>query len=282
VAHAEQLGERLPVVNDRFAFGRNWQKLVRDLSPQKIQRAQASVQLLLGRERLNGLRFLDVGCGSGLFSLVARRLGASVVSFDFDPLCVQCATGLRERYFPGDTDWRIEQGSVLDLTFIQSLGQFDVVYAWGVLHHTGQMWQAIDHASMPVKRDGLLVLALYNDQGVRSSMWKTVKRIYCSGWLGRIGVTATGVPALIAYGAYADLRRAENPLTRYFKYGEGRGMSVVRDWIDWLGGYPFEVAKPAEVVEFEKRRGFTADRARTTTSLGNNEFVFRRALTGAR
>lgn len=138
---------------DRFAFGENWGRFLNALNDERIAKAENSLKTMLGLERLDGLNFLDVGSGSGLFSLAARRLGAHVVSFDYDPQSVACTQELRRRFFSDDVHWVIEQGSVLDSDYLTQLGQFDVVYSWGVLHHTGAMWQALENV-VPLVRGG--------------------------------------------------------------------------------------------------------------------------------
>lgn len=130
---------------ERFAFGANWTRFLGTLNEARIAKAEQSLREMLGMDRLDGLRFLDAGSGSGLFSLAARRLGAKVHSFDFDPQSVACAQELKLRYFPDDAQWQIEQGSVLDDGYLGQMGQFDIVYSWGVLHHTGAMWQALEN-----------------------------------------------------------------------------------------------------------------------------------------
>jgi len=127
----------------RFRFGDNWLDFARTLSADQLTEAERSLRRLLQRDTLAGQSFLDIGSGSGLFSLTARKLGARVHSFDFDKDSVACTTQLRERYFTGDRDWTIEQGSILDDNYVRGLGTFDVVYAWGVLHHTGAMHDAL-------------------------------------------------------------------------------------------------------------------------------------------
>src|SRR3954471_7639318 len=119
----------------RFGFGQNWMRYLSSVDEKRIAQAEHSLVDWLGD--LHGLRFLDIGCGSGLFSLAARNLGAEVLSFDYDRQSVACAEELRRVYRPGDAGWRIEQGSVLDRAYLASLGAWDVVYSWGVLHHTG-------------------------------------------------------------------------------------------------------------------------------------------------
>src|SRR5215218_10420474 len=124
---------------ERFKFGENWSRFLSLLNEERITEAEGSLKKMLDTESLEGKTFLDVGSGSGLFSLAARRLGAKVRSFDFDPQSVACTRELRRRYFAEDKDWVVEQGSALDQSYLGTLGTYDVVYSWGVLHHTGEM-----------------------------------------------------------------------------------------------------------------------------------------------
>jgi len=262
----------------RFRFGENWSRFLRVLDDERIAEAERSLDEMLSADDLEGRSFLDVGSGSGLFSLAARRLGARVHSFDYDAQSVACTAELRRRNDPRDTDWKVEQGSILDERYLESLGTFDVVYSWGVLHHTGALWRACENAARLVRPGGRLFIAIYNDQGAWSSRWRAIKKLYCSGAAGRATVCATCIPAFVLRGLAADLLWRRNPLTRYAEYRRKRGMSVVRDWIDWLGGYPFEVAKPEEVFEFFGSRGFELRKLKTCGgTVGCNEFVFARS-----
>lgn len=259
---------------ERFAFGQNWRNFLEHLSEERIAAAEQSLLNMLEVSDLAGRTFLDIGSGSGLFSLAARRLGAQVFSFDYDPQSVACTSELRRRYFNGDPDWRIEEGSALDAQYIASLGDFDIVYSWGVLHHTGAMWKGLENALTLVRTGGFLFIALYNNQGGASSRWKIVKRIY------------NKLPALRGFLlALSSVRLHGTGLVRTFlcdrpfqtfEMDRRRGMSLWRDLVDWVGGYPFEVADPGDVFEFCKKRGFYLTRLQTTHSLGCNEFVFRR------
>src|SRR6267154_2465372 len=156
----------------RFPFGANWHRFLAVLNDDRIQEATASLKLMLGVQSLVGRSFLDAGSGSGLFSLAARRLGARVHSFDFDPQSVACTRLLRDQFFPGDADWKIDQGSVLDAGYVARLGRFDVVYSWGVLHHTGAMWAALKNVATVVAPGGLLFISIYNDQDYKSRRWR--------------------------------------------------------------------------------------------------------------
>jgi 2-polyprenyl-3-methyl-5-hydroxy-6-metoxy-1,4-benzoquinol methylase len=236
----------------RFEFGKNWAHFLNRLNEDRIARAQRSLVEWLETDHLRGQSFLDIGCGSGLFSLAARRLGARVHSFDYDPNSVECARILRARYFPAvESEWTLEQASVLDRSYIEGLGQYDVVYAWGVLHHTGDMWRALENAALPVApRGGRLHLAIYNDQGAASRRWRTVKRFYNSASATRAVIAGAMIPYWVGRGLIGDLLRLRNPVARYRDYGSARGMARATDWLDWLGGYPFEVAKPEEIFHF--------------------------------
>lgn len=255
----------------RFKFGANWRRFLSSVTSVSIADAQASIAGLLGLERLDGRTFVDVGCGSGLFSLAARRLGATVRSFDYDPQSVACARELKARFLPDDPGWCIEPGSILDADYVRSLGTFDVVYAWGVLHHTGDLWKALTHAAWLVAPGAHLFVAVYNDQGAVSKAWRVVKKVYCANTAGRALVTAVFVPVIggLTYGRRVLRGRTTEPAGT-------RGMSAYHDWIDWLGGYPFEVASADSIVALYTRSGFELAASRTTNRLGCNQLVFRK------
>lgn len=261
----------------RFEFGKNWSRFLRVLNDDRIDTAVDSLRNMLEVDDLQGQSFLDIGCGSGLFSLSARKLGARVHSLDFDPASVACATELRRRYFPDDPDWQIEEGSALDEDYIRQLGVFDIVYSWGVLHHTGQMWRALANAALPVAGDGKLFISIYNDQGMKSKAWTKVKSIYCSGPIGKMAMTVMGGGFLVLQQAKTDLVRGRNPFKHYSEYRKKRGMSAFHDIVDWLGGYPFEVATPEQIFDFYRDRGFELTRLTTDGGgSGTNQFVFQK------
>lgn len=260
----------------RFAFGRNWLSFLSTLDDHRIDEARRRLCESLGRDNLHGVRALDIGSGSGLSSLAMHRLGADVVAFDYDADSVACTEELRRRYAPSATNWQVMQGSALDPAFMAGLGQFDLVYSWGVLHHTGAMWRAIELAEARVTPHGTLLLALYNDQGWRSRVWHAVKHTYCSGTPGRWLVCAAFYPVFGLYALWQDLRRLKSPGTYARQYASKRGMSLLHDWKDWLGGYPFEVASPEVLTHRVAAEGFVLQRQAVTRGLGCNEFVFTR------
>jgi 2-polyprenyl-3-methyl-5-hydroxy-6-metoxy-1,4-benzoquinol methylase len=263
---------------ERFAFGENWRRFLADLDDDRIAAAEQSLRTMLGVESLEGRRLLDLGSGSGLFSLAARRLGAEVVSVDYDPESVACGEELRRRYRPEDDRWGVFEGSALDREFLGSLGSFDVVYSWGVLHHTGDMWSALSNVVDLVAPGGQLFISIYNDQGLASRQWTRVKKAYvAAGPAGRklivAGATAYfGARTGLATGLRLLAQRSLPP-----RAPRARGMSRKHDLVDWVGGYPFEVAKPEQIFEFYRDHGFELTGLKTCAGgLGCNEFVFRR------
>lgn len=265
----------------RFRFGKNWQRFLSVFNEERLALATQTLQAMLGVETLEGKTFLDIGCGSGLFSLGARRLGARVHSFDFDPDSVACAEQLRKRFFPddGDGQWRIHQGSVLDEKMIGELGPFDVVYSWGVLHHTGSMWKALDHAASRVADGGLFYIAIYNDQGLISRIWWWIKRLYCASIFFRILLIPVFFTLFFFAGLAIDLASFTNPARRFLDHPKKhRGMSLTHDWLDWLGGFPYEVARPDVIIDHFHAQGFSLCKLKSPAiGFGNYEYVFQKS-----
>jgi 2-polyprenyl-6-hydroxyphenyl methylase/3-demethylubiquinone-9 3-methyltransferase len=262
----------------RFGFGANWRRFLATVDEDRIAQAATSLAEALRQPSLAGRRFLDAGCGSGLFSLAARRLGASVVSFDYDPESVACAEELRRRFDGSSRDWSVQEGSVLDAAFLESLGRFDVVYSWGVLHHTGALWAALQLVAERVEPGGVLYTSIYNDQGWASRAWLGVKRTYNRlprGLRFVVVVPSLAVlwgPRLVIETLRGHPGRAWNAYAR-----SSRGMSPWRDVVDWVGGLPFEVARPDEVFAYCRDRGFILRTLKTQAGgHGCNEFVFER------
>ncbi len=269
----------------RFEFGQNWHGFLSSIDDERIEEATRSLREKLRVDSLQGLRFFDFGSGSGLFSLAAHRLGADVLSVDFDHESVACTRQLREQFAPTASSWQVQQGSVLDQEFMRGCGQADVVYSWGVVHHTGNMRQAIENVANAVKPGGRLFLAIYNDQGGASRRWHAIKRLY-----NRLPSFMRPVLVFFVAGFYetkfavARALRLQNPLpfADWRAKKRDRGMSVWHDWVDWIGGLPFEVASPEEVIVPLRDREFIIENLRTVRGgWGCNEYVFVRLQSDA-
>lgn len=266
----------------RFEFGKNWRRFLNTLTDERIGLAERSLMTCLELPRLDGLRFLDAGSGSGLFSLAARRLGAAVTSFDYDPHSVGCTAELRRRFFPEDPRWAVLQGSVLDRGFLAQLGPADIVYSWGVLHHTGAMHSAFANINSLVPVGGRLFIAIYNDLGEITDRWWRIKQRYNS--LPRplrlaFALSIIGASEARTFAGHLrrrDLRGYARTWTDYQRLSV-RGMSRWHDWIDWIGGFPYERASIDAVVDFFAASGFRLTKVVDRSSgYGCNEFVFRR------
>jgi 2-polyprenyl-3-methyl-5-hydroxy-6-metoxy-1,4-benzoquinol methylase len=261
----------------RFSFGENWADYVDNvLDETRIQTAKQALQDLLGLTSLEDQSFLDIGCGSGLHSLAAYHLGASqITSFDYDLEAVHTTEKLKA--LVGNPEhWQVFQGSILDDRLVAA-HQADIVYSWGVLHHTGEMWTAIRHAAHMAQPGGLFCIAIYNKvEKARLSgtsvQWQKIKRMYVNSptWKKRL--------MLRVYKTYSILmllRWGENPVRYIREYGE-RGMNWHNDAVDWIGGYPFEFASADEIIAFcEHELQMKTLKAVRRNGHSNNEFVFR-------
>jgi 2-polyprenyl-3-methyl-5-hydroxy-6-metoxy-1,4-benzoquinol methylase len=243
-------GEQQMADEVRYGFGDNWERFVREGLTEEIVRSSRECLLkFLGLTDLKGKVFLDVGCGSGLSSLAAFDAGAArVISFDYDPASVNATKklrGLRDN----PANWTVTRGSVLDPDFLAGFEKADIVYAWGVLHHTGHMWNAVRNAATLMKEDGVFFLALYTTDRFTPFWTRTKLRYNRAGPLRRKLMEWLYVLLLMIIPNLLLLR---NPFKRMRDYRKSRGMSFMVDVRDWLGGYPFETARPEEVLFFAR------------------------------
>jgi len=258
----------------RFQFGENWWRFLETVDEARIERAERALIELLGQDRLDGLTFLDIGSGSGLSSLAARRLGATVTSFDYDRQSVVSTRALRERHYPDDEAWRIEEGSILDHEFLRTLPTFDIVYAWGLASHRPHVGVARKRRGTGPSRGQTRDRHLQRS-GKATRVWTRVKRSY-NALPGRLRWLVLGPAAAWIWGP-AMIRDVAvlRPFATWREYHHVRGMSPWRDLVDWVGGYPFETAKPEQVFEYYRRKRFRLVRLTTCGGgFGCNEFVF--------
>lgn len=263
--------------NLRYEFGRNWSRFVRSsFTQERCDVAKRRILEFVRRESMEGLDFLDVGCGSGLHSLAAWQSGARKVhSFDYDPHSVAATRLLWERA-GRPANWHVEQGDVLDRGYVESLGRWNFVYSWGVLHHTGEMWRAIENAQTAVAEDGLFYIALYSadaDFQPSKEFWLDVKKKYNLA----SPIQRRRMEWWYVWNFYLDRSAKKVPtlLKRWLTYKYQRGMDLFADMRDWLGGWPMEYAGDQETVDFVEQRGFQL--ANVATGQACSEFLFTRS-----
>jgi predicted RNA methylase len=247
----EIVSQNLLELESHFSFGENWAEYAQKIDEKRIEEAEKSIVRLVGKEAIEGRTFLDIGCGSGLFSLAAVRLGArQLLAVDLDPQSVETTRRTLSRHVPG-ANWDCRQISVFDLDQ-STAGTFDVVYSFGVLHHTGAMYDAITKASKLVAPNGMLTLGLYGKTPF-CGMWRVEKRIYSRSpkWVQKVIAKV--------YVEVVRLRLAlkgESLKKKREEYWKQRGMEMANDTHDWLGGYPYESISPKEIMGFMHGLGF--------------------------
>ena len=224
---------------------------------------------------LSGKYFLDIGCGSGLSSLAAYRLGArKIVSFDYDQKSVDATKRLRQ-YVGNPEQWQVMQGSILDEAFLSKIEPADIVYCWGVLHHTGEVWRGIDNTVKLMKPDGMMYIALYeyNVQiNPTPEFWLEVKQKYVrGGWLTKRKLELWYIWTFML----AKDIHALPKVIRDIRSRKDRGMEFFANLVDWLGGWPMEFVKLEDVKEWGLKKKLEI--ANLKYGEANTEYLFKRA-----
>jgi 2-polyprenyl-3-methyl-5-hydroxy-6-metoxy-1,4-benzoquinol methylase len=267
-----------------FSFGKNWSEFIKGYyTPERLDEAVKSLKEITQLDSLQGKTFLDIGSGSGLFSLAAHRLSASrIESMDVDPFSVQTTKYVKEQYGDNTSTWSVQHGSILDTGWLKDhLHTADIVYSWGVLHHTGSMWEAITNAAAFVNPQGKFIIAIYNKREgfMGSKFWWQVKRLYnkAPSWVQAIMYGTY----FICFFCWPIIKRPLKLRRRFLEgvsfirnYKSSRGMNYWTNIKDWLGGFPYEYATVDEMVSFVEKLGFTTVQVWPDNGTGCSEFLF--------
>jgi 2-polyprenyl-3-methyl-5-hydroxy-6-metoxy-1,4-benzoquinol methylase len=259
-----------------FSFGKNREDFLKHVTPEQVELAKSYVQDFLWKHTaIAGKTVIDVGCGSWIMSLVYVLLGAKkVVSIDIDATSLACTETLREKYAISPDIWEIQSVSILDTTKIISLGTYDIVYSWWVIHHSWDMRQGLENLFSLAHNGSFVYIALYNTctrfvEGT-SYFWQKLKKIYSqhhwTRWVIKPLYTIYLLAGLVATG--------RNPWKYITGYKSIRGMNFFTDIEDRLGGYPYEFATYDEVVAYYQKHGYTCVDGIRVRSIGCNEFLF--------
>ena len=260
----------------RFGFGKNWEDYIKKhFSEERVEISRKHMLSFLKLDSLKGKSFLDIGCGSGLHSLAALRSDAErIYSFDYDKDSVATTQKLKE--FAGNpAHWEARQGSILDKEFLRTIEPADIVYSWGVLHHTGSMWEAMDNTAELGKKGSLYYIALYDyDIQVNPTpeFWLDLKQRYnkSNAWEKR----KLELWYIWKFMAYGNILGLPVLLAKIFLYKHSRGMAFYTDVKDWLGGWPMEFAKRADVKNWAEKHGL--EMLTMKTGEANTEYLFKR------
>lgn len=253
----------------RFNFGDNWKDFSDNvLQEQSLKEAVDSLDELVGKDTISDKTFLDIGCGSGLFSIAAVKLGAKkVIGFDLSKESVDASKQNAKRFLSEEEGAGIKffQQSIFECT-PENMGKFDIIYSWGVLHHTGDMWSALQESMNLLDDTGLLVIAMYNRHW-SSPIWEKIKYIY--------NISPAFLQKVMIFVFYFIIVIAKFLVTFKNPFKKRRGMDFYHDVIDWIGGYPYEYATCDEIVQFCEHKNLILSKfVKAGVPTGCNEFVF--------
>jgi len=256
----------------QFDFGKNWQDFShKALDSKKIQQAREDFSYLTQDIDLTGKSFLDIGFGQGLSLLIATEKGCKTFGCDINSKC-KMVLEQNKKHFDNLHSKKIpvEVGSIMENSVISKIKsyrqQFDIVHSWGVLHHTGNMYKALQTAADLTANKGFLIIAIYNKHWT-SPLWLLIKKMYnrVPGFLKKI-LLYLYIPLLYLRSLLGGLKN----------FKPARGMSFYYDAKDWLGGYPYEYASPKEIITF-LQDDFNLIRFIPTNGFtGCNQFVFKK------
>jgi SAM-dependent methyltransferase len=258
----------------RFGFGRNWRNYSSLVDEIRLRKAELHLKDRFDVDNLEG-NFIDIGCGSGVFSAAASRLGARVFAFDYDQNSTDTTKEVTSKFGTAKNIVKIYTDDVLDLSDTSVISDAQLIYSWGVLHHTGDLWRALEVISEHATSGSTFVLAIYNDAGYMSQKWLKLKKLYVNAFLLRPLILFIAWKDFWAKHQIHELRNGRDPFRTWREYSiDSRGMSAWYDLIDWAGGYPYEFASVEQISSFMALRGWKFEKVWTNSGIGNNEFRF--------
>lgn len=177
------------------------------------------IRSTLGFNRYPGRRVLEVGFGLGTDLMQFARAGSEVYGIDLVPRHIELA---RRRFRAFHMRARLARADVECLPYASE--SFDVVYSFGVLHHTPDMRAALREIYRVLRTGGVLIMAVYHRDSLQMA-WKVVvegllqRRLFSMDWrkfMSRIeqrDALNTAAPLVRVYSRSA-LRRLLSPFAQ--------------------------------------------------------------------
>ena len=259
------------IINDKrednnFSFGKNWLHFIQNnINDSVIESSRIDIIKWFD---VKDKSIIDIGCGSGLSSLIFNNEKAKYIySFDYDINSVDSTLLLKNKQKIINNDWVIKQGNILDTDYIKSLGKFDIVYSWGVLHHTGDLWKAIKNA-IYLSND-LIMLSLYSNIANYDNDFTAKQNYNKFNELEKKKNIAD-------YVMTVKQSSKKNEEILNWNTPSKRGMNKYNDIIDWVGGFPYEVCSTKQINQFMEENGFILIQKYDPVQQACHEWLFKK------
>ncbi len=124
----------------------------------EYEASKAHLELFFSDEEIVGREVLDAGCGTGIFTIIFANKGArKVIGIDISEGSLNTGRMLKDKFELSNVEFRKED--MLNLPFKDNT--FDIVWAWGTIHHTENPYQAMNELIRVLKKNGTFFITLY-------------------------------------------------------------------------------------------------------------------------
>ena len=127
--------------------------------------------LFVDFQALRGKQVLEVGCGSGFAVQLFAEAGADVTAVDLTPWAVATTRARVEAF---GLQAKVQEADAERLPFPDE--SFDLVFSWGVIHHTSDMDRALAELVRVCKRAGCVVIMVYHRRSLFFLVYRAFQR----------------------------------------------------------------------------------------------------------
>ena len=118
-------------------------------------------------ERWSGKKVLEIGCGIGTAGINFARFGADYTGVELSSKSLELT---QQRFNVYNQKGRFYEGNAEELTKFLPIKKYDLIYSWGVIHHTPEPKRAISEISKYLAKDGLFKIMLYSSESWKNYM----------------------------------------------------------------------------------------------------------------